>query len=63
MTEVGQADFWLGAIESFRKLAPQSGAMTEAEAEQWFTSLVNDSEAGVFFGSSNYYSYVVRRPL
>ncbi len=62
MAEVGEADFWLSAIESFRKLAPQSGAMTEEEAEQWFASLVKDSEAGIFFGSSNYYSYVARRP-
>src|ERR671920_124943 len=31
MAEVGKGDFWLSAIDSFEKLAPKSGAMTEAE--------------------------------
>jgi ubiquinone/menaquinone biosynthesis C-methylase UbiE len=62
MAEVGKADFWLSGIESFQKLAPLSEAMTEEEAKQWFTALVKDSEEGVFFGASNYYGYVARRP-
>jgi ubiquinone/menaquinone biosynthesis C-methylase UbiE len=32
MAEVGKGDLWLSAIDSFEKLAPKSGAMTEAEA-------------------------------
>jgi ubiquinone/menaquinone biosynthesis C-methylase UbiE len=62
LTEVGKADFWASAIESFRRLVPKSGVMTEQEADAWAESLRNDSEAGVFFGASNYYGYVARRP-
>ena len=36
MTEVGEADFWPSAIESFRRLVPQSGSMTLAETEDWY---------------------------
>jgi len=61
MADVGKADFWLSGVESFRKLAPKSGALTDEEAEQWFTSLVRDSEEEVFFGACNFYSYVARR--
>ena len=62
MADVGKADFWLSDIESFQKLAPKSGALTEEGAEQWFASLVRDSEEGIFFGACNYYGYVARRP-
>jgi hypothetical protein len=62
MAEVGQADFWRSGLQSFQKLAPQSGAMTQDEANRWYEALVKDSEAGVFFGASNYYSYIAKRP-
>jgi ubiquinone/menaquinone biosynthesis C-methylase UbiE len=62
MAEVGEGDFWLSAIDSFEKLAPQSGAMTEAEATGWANALHRASDEGVFFGASNYYTYIARRP-
>jgi ubiquinone/menaquinone biosynthesis C-methylase UbiE len=62
MAEVGEGDFWLSAIDSFEKLAPKSGAMTEAEATGWANSLHKASDQGVFFGASNYYTYIVRLP-
>jgi len=62
VAEAGQADFWVTAIESFRKLVPKSEAMTETEAQAWIDALVEASEQGVFFGASNYYSYVLKRP-
>ncbi len=61
LVEVSQADFWASGIESFRRLIPKSGMMTEEYADAWAASLVKDSEEGVFFGSSNYYGYVARR--
>ena len=61
IAEVGKADFWAPAIESFRRLVPKSGAMTEQEANAWADNLLGDSAAGVFFGASNYYGYVARR--
>lgn len=62
LSEVGKAAFWASAIQAYRRLLPKSGAMSEEEASAWAETLVNDSEAGVFFGSSNYYAYVARRP-
>ena len=65
LAEIGRADFWVSAIESLiRKLLPTTGLMTEAEANTWADTLLQDSEAGVFFffGASNYYSYVAKRP-
>jgi ubiquinone/menaquinone biosynthesis C-methylase UbiE len=62
MAEVGEGDFWLSAIDSFEKLAPKSGAMTEAEATSWANALHEASDKGVFFGASNYYTYIARRP-
>ncbi len=62
LAEVGQADFWLPAIDSFRKLMPTAGAMTEAEAGAWADRLLQASESGLFFGASNYYGYVLRKP-
>jgi ubiquinone/menaquinone biosynthesis C-methylase UbiE len=62
MAEVGKGNFWLSAIDSFEKLAPKSGAMTEAEATSWANALHEAADKGVFFGASNYYTYIARRP-
>jgi len=62
MAEVGEGDFWLSGIDSFEKLAPKSGAMTEAEATGWANALHKASDDSVFFGASNYYTYISRRP-
>jgi ubiquinone/menaquinone biosynthesis C-methylase UbiE len=62
MAEAGTADFWLPAIESFRRLVPKAGTMGEAETEAWAQRLRQDSDEGVFFGAGNYYSYVARKP-
>jgi hypothetical protein len=62
LSEIGKANFWASAIDAYRKLVVKAGAMTENEADNWATALRNDSETGIFFGSSNYYAYVARRP-
>jgi SAM-dependent methyltransferase len=62
LSEMGKADFWSSAIGAYRKLAFKAGVMTEREADAWTTALHGDSDAGVFFGSCNYYAYVARRP-
>ena len=62
LSEVGTARFWSSAIETYRRLIPKAGVMTEEEANAWAAALRSDSDAGVFFGSSNYYAYVARRP-
>ena len=62
LAEVGQADFWAPAIESFRRLLPKSGVMTEQETDACAEGLRSDSVEGIFFGASNFYGYVARRP-
>jgi ubiquinone/menaquinone biosynthesis C-methylase UbiE len=61
LSEIGRAEFWSSAVEAYRRLIPKAGVMTEDEADAWAAALRRDSEAGVFFGSSNYYAYVARR--
>jgi SAM-dependent methyltransferase len=61
LSEIGRAHFWSTAIETYRKLIPKAGVMTPDEADSWAAALRSDSDAGVFFGSSNYYAYVARR--
>ena len=62
MVEVGKGDFWLSGIDAYEKLAPKSGAMTEEEATNWANALRKASDQGVFFGASNYYTYIAQRP-
>ena len=61
LAEIGSADFWLSALESFRKLTPKAGTMSEEEAAEWADGLLEDSRNGVFFGACNFYSYVATR--
>ena len=62
LADIGKADYWLASIESYRRLIPQGGTMTAEEAGAWADALLKDSEAGVFFGACNFYSYVAKRP-
>ena len=62
LSEIGHAEFWASAIEAYRRLIPQAGTMTADEADAWAAGLRRDSESGFFFGSSNYYAYVARKP-
>lgn len=63
LAEIGRAEFWATAIAAYRKLVVGAGAMSEEQANRWATELQNDAEAGVFFGSCNYFAFVARRPL
>ncbi|MEX2426183.1 MAG: methyltransferase domain-containing protein, partial [Thermomicrobiaceae bacterium] len=60
MAEMGEADFFLPGIESFEKLGPQSGAVTEEEAVSWVAELKKSSDEGVFFGAGNFLTYIAR---
>ena len=35
---------------------------SEGEAASWANALHEASDEGVFFGASNYYTYIARRP-
>ena len=62
LTEVGRAEFWESSVRSLGALLPKAGAMSQEEADTWVSSQLRASEEGVFFGTSNYYGYVLRRP-
>ena len=61
VADIGKADFWVSAIQSFVRLLPKAGAMTEVEVRGWADTMTRRSEEGIFFGASNYYSFVARR--
>jgi ubiquinone/menaquinone biosynthesis C-methylase UbiE len=61
LAEVGSASFWLSGIETFRRLLPQAGAMTAAQADAWAAGLRAASDAGVFFGRCNYHAFLARK--
>lgn len=62
LAEVGKADFWGAGIESYKRIMPVAGTMSEEEANIWAEDLVEASEKGMFFGASNFYGYVARKP-
>ncbi len=62
VSDIGKADFWAPSVESMRKLLPAAKTMTAEEADTWVNERNQESENGTFFASSNYYSYVARKP-
>lgn len=62
VADIGKADFFAPALQSFLRLLPKVGAMSELAARSWVDAMMARSEQGVFFGASNFYSYVARRP-
>lgn len=63
IADIGKADFFMGAIESFRKLLPKAGVMSVEMAATWADMQMKDSDDGIFFGASNFYSYVAQRRM
>lgn len=61
VADIGKADFFAPALQSFLRLLPKSGAMNEPAARSWVDAMMARSEEGTFFGASNFYSYVARR--
>ena len=61
VAEIGRADFFAPAIESFLKLLPKAGAMNDSQAAEWAAAMFRQSDRGTFFGACNYYAYVARR--
>jgi ubiquinone/menaquinone biosynthesis C-methylase UbiE len=61
VADIGKADFWAPAIQSFLRLLPKAGAMTEDGARAWVDMMVKRSDDAIFFAASNFYSVVVAR--
>ena len=61
VADIGKADFWAPAIQSFVRLLPKAGAMTEEQAKAWAEKMARRSDENVFFGASNFYSVIALR--
>ncbi len=61
LADIGQAAYWLDSIESYRRLIPQGGTMSPAEANAWADARLQESAVGIVFGACNFYSYVAKR--
>jgi SAM-dependent methyltransferase len=61
--EVGTGVFFLGAAEAYGPLVAQAGLIAQERVDVWLTEQRRSAEDGTFFGASNYYAYLARRPL
>ena len=59
---IGSGRFWLAAAESYGPLLARSGLLTPEIADEWRDFQVRSSGDNTFFGASNYYTYLMRRP-
>ena len=59
---IGSSRFWVGAAESYGVLLARSGLLPPALVEDWQAFQVRSVTENTFFGASNYYTYLTRRP-
>jgi ubiquinone/menaquinone biosynthesis C-methylase UbiE len=63
VADIGKADFFAPGLQSMLRLLPTAGAMSEGEARAWVDAMMRRSDEGIYFGATNFYSYVAtRRP-
>ena len=60
---IGSSRFWVGAAESYGALLARSGLLPPAVVDDWRAFQVRSVADHTFFGASNYYTYLTRRPL
>ena len=59
---IGSSRFWVGAAESYGVLLARSGLLPPALVDDWRAFPVQSVAHNTFFGASNYYTYLTRRP-
>lgn len=62
LNEIGKADFFLGALQSFQVLLPKAGAATAEDVEAFVADQLRASEEGTFFAGYNMVTCIARRP-
>ncbi len=62
LSEIGEASFFVSSLDSYPTLLPASGVADKETVEAWVDIQRQNSANGTFFGSINFYSYVVQRP-
>jgi SAM-dependent methyltransferase len=60
--EIGAGSFWANAAELFGGVLSRSGLLPTAVVEEWRGYQARAAQDGSFFGASNYYAYLARRP-
>ena len=59
---IGSSHFWVGAAESYGVLLARSGLLPPELVDDWRAFQVRSVTENAFFGASNYYTYLTRRP-
>jgi ubiquinone/menaquinone biosynthesis C-methylase UbiE len=59
---IGSSRFWVGAAESYGVLLGRSGLLPQEMVDGWRAFQVRSVADNTFFGASNYYTYLTRRP-
>lgn len=59
---IGSGRFWASAAESYGGLLGRSGLLPQALVDDWRAFQVQAAADNTFFGASNYYTYLTRRP-
>jgi ubiquinone/menaquinone biosynthesis C-methylase UbiE len=62
ISEIGNGDFWVGALDSFLVLVPEAGVLSLDEIQAFVDAQRRAAAEGTFFASANYYAYLARRP-
>jgi ubiquinone/menaquinone biosynthesis C-methylase UbiE len=60
--EIGNGSFFANIPESYAAILSNSGLLPAEEVERWRAWQAQAVVEGVFFGASNYYTYLARRP-
>lgn len=60
--DIGASSFWVSATESYGVLLGRSGLLPEALVNDWRAFQARSAAENTFFGASNYYTYLTRRP-
>lgn len=63
LSEIGRAEFFLGALQSFPVLLPRAGVATSEEIEAFVAQQLRSCEEGSFFGACNFYAMIAARSL
>jgi ubiquinone/menaquinone biosynthesis C-methylase UbiE len=60
--DIASGRFWVAATQSYGPLLARSGLLAQPIVDDWQAFQVRSASEMTFFGASNYYTYVTRRP-
>ena len=60
--EIGVGSFWLNAADLFGSVVARSGLLPASAVEAWRAYQARAGAKQSFFGASNFYTYLARRP-